>query len=102
MKRYDSWYKIARHYNTNLKTLLSWNNATTKTKLKVSQTIIIKMKAPVLSDTDKVQLRYVVGLGDTVNLISTGFNISKKDLLKANDIKSSRSLRAGKNLIISK
>ena len=102
VKRYDNWYKIAKHYNTNLKTLLSWNKATTKTKLKVSQKIIIKMKAPVLSDTDKIQLRYVVGLGDTVNLISTGFNISKKDLLKTNNIKSSRSLRAGKNLIISK
>ena len=102
VKRYDNWYKIAKHYNTNLKTLLSWNKATTKTKLKVSQKIIIKMKAPVLSDTDKVQLRYVVDLGDTINLISTGFNVSKKDLLKTNNIKSSRSLRAGKNLIISK
>ena len=60
------------------------------------------MKAPVLSSTDNIKLRYVVDLGDTVNLISTGFKVSKEELLKTNNIKSSRSLRAGTNLVITK
>lgn len=102
VKRYDNWYKIARYYNTNLKTLLSWNDATVKTKLKISQKIKIIMKAPILSRTDKINLRYVVDLGDTVNIISKGFMISKKELLSTNNIKSSRSLTAGKNLLITK
>ena len=102
VKRYDNWYKIAKYYNTNLKTLLSWNNATVKTNLKISQKVVIKMKAPVLSSTDNIKLRYVVDLGDTVNLISTGFKVSKEELLKTNNIKSSRSLRAGTNLVITK
>lgn len=82
--------------------MLSWNNATVKTNLKISQKVVIKMKAPVLSSTDNIKLRYVVDLGDTVNLISTGFKVSKEELLKTNNIKSSRSLRAGTNLVITK
>ena len=70
MKRYDNWYKIAKFYNVNLKSLLKWNNATKKTTLKVSQKLKIIMKTPVLSKSDGVKLRYVVNTGDTVNLIS--------------------------------
>jgi LysM repeat protein len=102
IKRYDNWYKIAREYNTNLKTLLSWNNANKKTKLKVGQFVKIEMKIPVLSSGQKEKLRYVVGLGDTVKNIALGFDVTQRELLKDNNIKNSRSLRAGKNLIIMK
>jgi len=102
VKRYDNWYKIARRYNTNLKTLLSWNNANKKTKLKVGEIIKIKMKSPVLSRDNNIKLRYVVDLGDTVRDISTGFGVSEKSLLSDNNIKNSRSLRAGTNLTIYK
>ena len=102
VKRYDNWYKIARKYNTNLKTLLAWNNANKKTKLKVGQLIKIQMKSPILSSEQKKRLRYVVDLGDTVKNIALGFDITQQELLKENNIKNSRSLRAGKNLIIMK
>ena len=102
VKRYDNWYKIAKFYNVNLKSLLKWNNASKKTKLKVAQKLKIIMKTPVLSKTDEVKLRYVVNTGDTVNLISTGFNISRKDLLNSNKISGSKYLTAGKNLTIIK
>jgi len=102
VKRYDNWYKIARKYNTNLKTLLAWNNANKKTKLKVGQLIKIQMKSPILSSEQKKRLRYVVDLGDTVKNIALGFDITQQELLKENNIKSSRSLRAGTNLIIMK
>ena len=104
VKRYDNWYKIAKHYNVRVKTLLNWNNATVKTILKVSQTVIVKMKAPILSSPKNkdIQLRYVVSLGDTVQQISTGFNIERSQLLRQNNIKKSKNLRAGKNLIILK
>ena len=102
VKRYDNWYKIAKFYNVNLKSLLKWNNATKKTTLKVSQKLKIIMKTPVLSKSDGVKLRYVVNTGDTVNLISTGFSISREDLLNSNKLSNSRYLTAGKNLIIMK
>ncbi len=102
VKRYDNWYKIARHYNTNLKTVLSWNNANKKTKLKVGQLIKIKMRGPILSSDNNLKLRYVVNLGDTVKNISRGFGVSQKDLLTENKIRNSRLLKAGTNLTIYK
>ena len=102
VKRYDNWYKIARYYNTNLKTVLSWNNANKKTKLKVGQLIKIKMKGPILSSDNNVKLRYVVDMGDTIRNISQGFGVSQKELLAENGIRNSRSLRAGTNLTIRK
>ena len=102
IKRYDNWYKIARHYDTNLKTLLSWNKATKNTKLLIGELIDIQMRSPILSSGQNIKLRYVVDLGDTVKNISDGFKVSKNDILTTNNIKSSRSLKAGTNLIIYK
>ena len=103
VKRYDNWYKIARNYNVNLKNLLAWNNADIKATLKVSQKISINMKAPILTaKKEQMQLRYVVGIGDTVNQISTGFGVSRQKLLSDNGIKASKYLTAGKDLMIIK
>ena len=102
IKRYDNWYKIARHYDTNLKTLLSWNKATKNTKLLIGELIDIQMRSPILSSGQNIKLRYVVDLGDTVKNISDGFKVSKNEILTTNKIKSSRSLKAGTNLIIYK
>ena len=60
------------------------------------------MKSPVLSSDHKAKLRYVVDLGDTVKNIALGFDVTQRELLKSNNIKNSRSLRAGTNLIITK
>ena len=102
VKRYDNWYKIARHYDTNIKKLLSWNNATKETKLFVGQLVNVEMKSPILSAGTNIKLRYVVDLGDTVKNISDGFKISKKEILDLNNIKNSRSLKAGTNLVLYK
>ena len=87
-------------YNTNLRQLLKWNKATKKTPLKVSGKVTIMMKTPILSLTNEVKLRYVVNSGDTTAIVSTGFGISKKKLMKTNQIKNSKYLTAGKNLRI--
>ena len=100
IKRYDNWYKIAKFYNVRLSKLLRWNNATKKTKLKVGQQIKIIMKTPILSPTKKIKLRYVVNSGDTAVMLSNGFGIEKKDLVKTNSLKNSRYLTAGKSLLI--
>ena len=100
VKRYDNWYKIARMYNVSLSKLLKWNKATKKTSLKVSNKVLIMMKTPILSLTNEVKLRYVVNSGDTTAMVSTGFGIPKKKLMKANQIKNSKYLTAGKNLKI--
>ena len=100
VKRYDNWYKIAKMYNISLSQLLKWNKATKKTPLKVSGKVIIMMKTPILSLTNEVKLRYVVNSGDTTAIVSTGFGVSKKKLMKTNQIKNSKYLTAGKNLTI--
>ena len=100
VKRYDNWYRIAKSYNVTLSTLLKWNKATKKTKLKVGQRIKILMRAPMLSPTKKIKLRYVVNSGDTTAILSNGFGITKEQLIKTNGLKSSKYLTAGKSLSI--
>lgn len=100
VKRYDNWYKIARKYNVKLRNLLEWNDATKKTKLKINQKIKIIMKGPILSPTNKINLRYVVNTGDTTAILSNGFGITKDKLIKTNALRNSRYLTAGKSLSI--
>ena len=102
VKRYDNWYRIAKFYDVNLKSLLKWNNADKKTKLFVGNKIKIKMRSPILSINNNVNLRYVVNTGDTTSIIATGFDIPREKLLSSNGIKGAKYLVAGKNLIIQK
>jgi LysM repeat protein len=101
VRRYDNWYKIARKYDVQLKTLLMWNDANKKTRLKVNALIKIKLKGPILSKNKKAQsLRYVVNSGERYDQIIRGFGISKDKLIKDNKLKNKKYLTAGDNLII--
>ncbi len=102
VKRYDNWYRIAKFYDVNLKSLLSWNNADKNTKLFVGNKVKIEMRSPILSINENMNLRYVVNTGDTTGVIASGFDIPREELLSLNGIKSSRYLVAGKNLVIRK
>jgi membrane-bound lytic murein transglycosylase D len=101
VRRYDNWYKIARKYDVPLKTLLIWNSANKKTRLKVNALIKIKLKGPILSKSKKIQsLRYVVNSGERYDQIIRGFGVSKDELIKDNKLKNKKYLTAGDNLII--
>ena len=101
VKRYDNWYKIARKYDVPLKTLLKWNNANKKTRLKINALVKIKLKGPILSKNKKIQsLRYVVSSGERYDQIIRGFGVSKDKLIKDNKLKNKKYLTAGDNLII--
>jgi membrane-bound lytic murein transglycosylase D len=101
IRRYDNWYKIARKYDVPLKTLLKWNDANKKTRLKVNALVKIKLKGPILSKNKKVQsLRYVVNSGERYDQIIRGFGVSKDKLIKDNKLKNKKYLTAGDNLII--
>jgi LysM repeat protein len=101
VRRYDNWYKIASKYDVPLKTLLMWNDANKKTRLKVNALIKIKLKGPILSKNKKTQsLRYVVNSGERYDQIIRGFGISKDKLIKDNKLKNKKYLTAGDNLII--
>jgi membrane-bound lytic murein transglycosylase D len=101
VRRYDSWFKIAKKYDVPLKTLLMWNGANKKTRLKVNALIKIKLKGPILSKNKKIQsLRYVVNTGERYDQIVRGFGVSKDQLIKDNKLKNKKYLTAGDNLII--
>ena len=53
IKRYDNWYKIAKKYDVPLKKLLTWNNATKNTKLKINNLVKIKLQGPILLENRK-------------------------------------------------
>ncbi|GIS46407.1 MAG: hypothetical protein Ct9H90mP18_07390 [Gammaproteobacteria bacterium] len=86
VKRYDNWYKIAKYYNVKLSQILDWNNAQKNTKLYVGNKVIIKMRKPILSSGETVNLRYVVNTGDTAAIISSGFNITAEKTFKTKKI----------------
>lgn len=101
VKRYDNWYKIAKKYDVSLKTLLLWNDANKKTKLRINSLVKIKLKGPILSKSKKVQsLRYVVNSGERYDQIVRGFGVSKDKLVTDNKLKNKKYLTAGDNLII--
>ena len=101
VKRYDNWYKIAKKYDVSLKDLLRWNNANKKTVLKVNNLIKIKLRSPILNKDKSINtLRYVVSSGERYEQIIKGFGISKKDLIKDNNLKNKKYLTAGDNLKI--
>ena len=101
VRRYDNWYRIAKKYDVSLKDLLKWNNATKKTLLKVNSLIKIKLRSPILSRKQSTStLRYVVNSGERYEQIIRGFGISKKNLIKDNNLKNKKYLTAGDNLKI--
>ncbi len=101
VKRYDNWYKIAKKYDVPLKNLLQWNNATKKTVLKVNNLVKIKLRGPILSRDKSINtLRYVVNSGERYEQIIKGFGVSKKNLIKDNNLKNKKYLTAGDNLEI--
>ena len=102
VKRYDNWYRIAKFYDVNLNSLLSWNNSDKNTKLFVGNKVKIQMRSPILSMNKSLNLRYVVNTGDTTSIIASGFNVPRDELLASNGIRESKYLVAGKNLIIQK
>ena len=102
VQRYDNWYRIAKFYDVDLKSLLKWNDAEKNTKLYVGNKVKIKMRSPILSINKNMNLRYVVNTGDTTGIIASGFDIPRETLLSSNGIKSAKYLVAGKNLIIQK
>ena len=101
IRRYDNWYKIAKKYDVPIKTLLMWNDANKKTKLKINSLVKIKLKGPILSKSKNIQsLRYVVSSGERYDQIIRGFGVSKDKLIKDNKLKNKKYLTAGDNLII--
>ena len=101
IRRYDNWYKIAKKYDVPIKTLLIWNDANKKTKLKINSLVKIKLKGPILSKSKNIQsLRYVVSSGERYDQIIRVFGVSKDKLIKDNKLKNKKYLTAGDNLII--
>ena len=101
VKRYDNWYKIAKKYDVSLKDLLQWNDANKKTILKVNDLVKINLRGPILNKEKSINtLRYVVSSGERYEQIIRGFGISKKNLIKDNNLKNKKYLTAGDNLEI--
>lgn len=101
----DTWYGISRSKNISLSELLSLNNATEKTALKVGQKI--KVTAPAASSVAKTSSSsrqadekgfYVVAKGDTLLGIARNFGLSYSEILAMNNMKESSTLKVGQKL----
>ncbi|ALO41046.1 LysM peptidoglycan-binding domain-containing protein [Pseudoalteromonas phenolica] len=112
----DTFYGLARRFNTSVNTLMALNNKQT-TLLKVGEVLKIKKAQPLdnlmleyqvspyLAQEEKkpvltMEHEYIIQNGDSLWEISKQFNVPVKDLLTWNNLKSSSLLKPGKKLVL--
>ncbi len=87
----DTLWEIAKNFHISLSTLLSYNNLTEKSVLKIG----MKLKIP-----KPPSIKYTVKSGDSLWKIAKNFNISLPDLLSANHLRENAIIKPGDILII--
>ncbi len=87
----DTLWEIAKNFHISLSTLLSYNNLTEKSVLKIG----MKLKIP-----KPPSIKYTVKSGDSLWKIAKNFNISLSDLLSANHLRENAIIKPGDILII--
>lgn len=109
----DTLSKIARRFNTDVKTLMAVNNIQDAAKLRAGQeltvpgsgTQVVRVKpresqAATRPSASGNALTYIVRRGDTLGRIARQFDVSVKSLMDLNGIGDPRELRAGQELLI--
>ena len=112
----DTFYGLARRFNTSVNTLMALNNKQTSL-LKVGEVLKIKKAQPLdnlmleyqvspyLAQEEKkpvltMEHEYIIQNGDSLWEISKKFNVPVKDLLTWNNLKSTSLLKPGKKLLL--
>ena len=107
----DSFWKIARQYNVNLRKLAAWNGMAPTDPLKIGQKLVIWTKQPITKVTPQTvslnhsnrlrKISYRVRKGDSLSRISDKFSVKIKDLKKWNNsIARKKYLQPGERLTL--
>jgi len=96
VKSGDSLWKLAKHYNTSIKQLASWNNLSPKSRLKQGQKLAIF--TPLINTNKKIE--HVLKSGESLWLLAKRYNVKTVQIAKWNKISTHKILRPGMKLTI--
>lgn len=106
VKSGDSLWKLAKHYNTSIKQLASWNNLPPKTRLKQGQKLAIFTPQNKTSKTIKTTAKlnnkivHVLKSGESLWLLAKRYQVKTVQIAKWNNISTHKVLRPGMKLTI--
>jgi membrane-bound lytic murein transglycosylase D len=98
----DTFWGIARRYGVTVPELAAANNLSTQSPLRAG----MKLKIPSASDRSTTTASrgapttYKVRSGDTLSEIAERFNVTVRELMTWNRLRTSSSLRAGQRLVV--
>ena len=98
VKSGDSFWEIAKQFNTTSARIASWNNMAPRDTLRVGQKLVIWDKSKARDTTRKI--RYTIRSGDSLARIANKFGVTIRDLEHWNGINRKSILRPGKKLTV--
>jgi membrane-bound lytic murein transglycosylase D len=100
----DTLWGIAREYGVTVPELAAANGINTQTRLALGTRLTIPASSDgyrrVASAAEATRMTYTVRRGDTLSQIAERFNVTVRQLMGWNDLRSPSSLRAGQRLIL--
>jgi membrane-bound lytic murein transglycosylase D len=96
----DTLWGIARRYGITVPVLASTNDLDPNAPLRAGTRLKIPTRGAAASGQEATRMTYQVRRGDTLSQIAARFNVSVQDLMSWNQIRQSRSLKAGQRLVL--
>ena len=100
MKSGDTLWGIARRYGVTVPALAAANDLNTKATLRPGTRLSIPPSGSSAGGQEGTRMTYQVRRGDTLSQIAARFNVSVSDLMAWNQIRQSRSLKAGQRIVL--
>jgi membrane-bound lytic murein transglycosylase D len=99
----DTLWGVARQHGVTVPALAAANGLTTNSRLTVGTRLKIPgdgAEASTTAANETTRMTYKVQRGDTLSQIAERFNVSVRQLMTWNQIRSSTSLRAGQQIVV--
>jgi membrane-bound lytic murein transglycosylase D len=99
----DTLWGVARQHGVTVPALAAANDLTTNSRLTVGTRLQIPgggAAASTAAASEATRMTYKVQRGDTLSQIAERFNVSVRQLMTWNQIRSSTSLRAGQKIVV--
>jgi len=95
VKAGDTWWDIAREYNTDVPTLTQWNKKSNNAVLQPGQKLVLWS-----NQTQRKSVSYIIQNGDSLWAISRKFNVSIAQVREWNGLSDRSLLQPGQNLTL--
>lgn len=96
----DSWWKLSREYNVNIRELTQWNDKAPGDLLQPGQQLVIWLPSEAEQTRQAQSINYTIRNGDSLWKISRQFNVSVADVREWNDLSHRTLLRPGQQLTL--